>query len=103
MLKKRVGAALLSLCLALGLCTPAYALEAEASPETASRTEDGSPDPYALTAPAPGAALLALPRAADIVKQGNLRRGGGQPRLDPGQRGNAHHLRRGGYGELFPL
>ena len=89
MLRKRFGAAL-CLCLCLGLCCPAYAEEAEPFPEAVPQTEAQAPEtpenpgpeapdnpagPYALGDPAPGAALLAAPRAGRVsypAEGGNL-------------------------------
>lgn len=72
MLKKRCGAALLSLSLCLGLCCPAYAGEAEPSPKTEAQTEgpDNPAGYYALDPARPGAALLAAPRVGNIVDSG---------------------------------
>lgn len=79
---KKFLTAALSLCLLAGAALPAYAQETAVlsppgAPVTEGRTESPGPaDPYALEAPAPGTAVLAVPAAqADIVDSGTLNQG----------------------------
>ena len=77
MLRKRFVAALLSLCLVLGLYIPAYAEETDSSLKTAAQTEgpDNTAGPYAPDPVKPGEMTLAAPRAGSVsypVEGGNL-------------------------------
>lgn len=74
MLKKRILAVLLCLCLTAGLCAPAYGAEEVPEPETAgevkpTREDADGLDVYALEAPAPGARSGSV---AYAVEGGNI-------------------------------